>query len=45
MRDALPKLTDLERQALRRVVNGEEQVGNKQLDNAVTRARQKLRAA
>jgi RNA polymerase sigma factor (sigma-70 family) len=42
--DLLPTLTELERDALRRSLNGEP-ITSKSYDNALQRARQKLRAA
>lgn len=41
---ALPSLTELERVALRWVLNGESYAGSREVDNAIQRARRKLRS-
>jgi RNA polymerase sigma factor (sigma-70 family) len=41
----LPSLTDLEREALACVLNGDAYTGDKRIDNAAQRARRKLRGA
>jgi RNA polymerase sigma factor (sigma-70 family) len=43
--DALPRLSELERASLARSLNGEPTTGDKRFDNALQRARKKLREA